>query len=271
MASSAPVSLPSPPPTISRGRGGVAGVRPRGASGISRIPVGARSVVTASETGAIIEMMQWKDAPPFLAPLATISGVVIDKKTKQPLVNTPVRFFRTPFTATTDSTGAFALVDVLPGTYEFDAGDPKLEVYDAAPELVGPIAIKYGPNELKVEIDGPSAAAQRGCNEKEGRVTMPPPFVGENAIFGTIVADHRTLASQEFMVDVLPAGAVAGSSAFSVKGKTDRAGRLRICGLPNGKATVFTLKGELEARDSLVVDPLHQVQLITLTLKRPPG
>jgi hypothetical protein len=262
---------PGVPPSITRGRGGVAVMR-RGVGGASGMPTaGRQTVVTASETGAIIEMMQWKDAPPFLAPLATISGVVMDKQTKKPLANTPIRFYRTPFAGTTDSLGAFTLVDVLPGLYEFDAGDPNLEAYGASPELVGPVAIKYGPNELKLEIDGPVAAILRGCKEKDGRVVMPPAFTGANAIFGILAADKHGVGSQEFTVDVLPAGAVPGSSAFSVKGKTDKLGRFRICGLPDGTATLFSLKDELEAKQTVTVDSGHPIQLITLTLKRPPG
>jgi hypothetical protein len=197
--------------------------------------------------------------------------MVMDKQTKQPLANTPIRFYRTPFTATTDSTGSFTLVDVLPGIYQFDAGDPNLEAYGASPELAGPIAIKYGPNPLQLEIDGPIAAILRGCREKEGRVTMPPQLAGPNAVFGIIIANKRAIPSQEFLLDVLPAGAVPGTNPFSLKGKTDQLGRFRICGLPNGTATLFSLKGDFEAKDSVVVDPLHPLRLITVTLKKASG
>jgi hypothetical protein len=273
-ASGSVISFGNAPPAglpTTRGRSGVAVIR-RGAGRTSGMPAaGRQTVVTASETGAVIEMMQWKDAPPFLAPLATISGVVMDKQTGKPLANTPIRFYRTPFTGTTDSVGAFTLVDVMPGVYEFDAGDPNLEAYEASPELVGPVAIRYGPNDLKLEIDGPMAAILRGCKEKEGRVTMPRAFAGANAIFGILVADKHAVPSTEFTVDVLPAGAVPGSSAFNVKGKTDKLGRFRICGIPDGTATLFSLKAELEASQAVTLDPLHRIQLITLTLKRPPG
>lgn len=263
--------FPSGRTAVIRSRGGAVSMG-RGSSGPVRMPASGQStVVTASETGAIIEIMQWKDAPPFLAPLATVSGVVMDKQGKKPLANTRFRFYRTPFAGTTDSLGAFTLVDVLPGLYEFDAGDPNLEAYEASPELVGPVAIKYGPNELKLEIDGPVAAILRGCKEKDGRVTMPPVFTGANAIFGILAVDKRGIPSQEFTVDVLPAGAVPGSAAFSVKGKTDKLGRFRICGLPDGTATLFSLKNELEVKQTVTVDPQHPIQLVTLTLKRPPG
>jgi hypothetical protein len=102
-------------------------------------------------------------------------------------------------------------------------------------------------------------------------VVMPKQFGGPNAVFGTLIADRRTLGNQEFVVGVLPAGAVAGTTPFPLKGKTDKMGRFRICGLPNGTATVSTRRGQLTATQAAQTDPLHPYRLIVLKLVEKPA
>ena len=248
------------------GRGGRITSPPRATTRVTR-----DATAVANETGAMIEMMQWPDSPPYVAPLATVSGVLIDKYSKRPLTNTPIRFYRTPFKTTTDSTGAFRLVDILPGVYEIDAGDFKLEEYGAAPDLIGPIAIKYGANTLELIGESPEAAAVRGCSEKmDNRVDMPKQLAGKNAIFGLVEPLSRPPKEIEFRAEVIPAGAVAGTPGFPLKGKTDKAGRFRICGLPNGRVKLTSRLGSIAAADSTVVDPEHPYRLVRMNMKTPP-
>jgi hypothetical protein len=164
------------------------------------------------------------------------------------------------------------MIDILPGVYEIDAGDPELERYGAAPELIGPVAIKFGQNKLELTGEGPTAVVVRGCGEKvDGRIDMPKQFAGRNAIFGMITPVPRPAAEIEFRVEVLPAGAVAGTPPFPLKGKTDRAGRFRICGLPNGTARITGRLGSLTGSQDLVIDPLNPYRLTTLKLAKPDG
>jgi hypothetical protein len=234
--------------------------------------IGQRVELQAVENGALIELMQWPNTPPFVAPLATISGVLIDKYTKRPLPFTPIRFYRTPYRATTDSTGAYSLVDVLPGVYEIDAGDFELERYGAAPDLIGPVTVRYGANKVNLDGEGPQAAAVRGCSDKmEGRIDMPKQLAGRNAIFGMITPETRPPREIDFTAEVIPAGAVAGTTGFPLKGKTDRFGRFRICSLPAGTVKLTSRMSGLYGADTLVVDPLHPYRLVTLKLTTPAG
>ena len=229
------------------------------------------TTATASELGAVIELMQWPDAPPYVAPLATVSGVLTDRYTKRPLANTRIRFYNTPFVTTTDSAGAFHFVDVLPGMYEMDAGDFELEKYGASGDLIGPVAIKYGPNSsLRLEGEGPAAAVVRGCGEKvDGRVEMPKPLAGPNAIFGVITTDRGGIPprNQQFLVEVIPTGAVAGTPAFPLKGKADQWGRFRVCGLPAGSIRIraATKSGIASFADVRIV-PDRPYELVTIKL-----
>jgi hypothetical protein len=249
--------------TVSRGSGAAARAPARGRS---RDPV-----LSVTETGAIIELMQWPGAPAFMAPLATVSGVAVDKLAGKPLVNTPVRLSHTPFNATTDSSGAFTMIDVLPGIYQAGVGNPQLELFEAAADLVGPIAIKFGTN-TGVTVTGDDAAttAARGCAEKkDGRVDMPKALAGTNAIFGMITsADGKVPPrGQQFIIEMTPAGAVPGTPAFPLKGKADQFGRFRACGLPAGTARIrASSKSGLSSTLDVALDPAHPYQLLTLKL-----
>lgn len=234
--------------------------------------IGQRVELQAIENGALIELMQWPNTPAFVAPLATVSGVLTDKYTKRPLPFTPIRFYRTPYRTTTDSTGAYALVDVLPGVYEIDAGDFELERYGAAPDLIGPVSVRYGANKINLTGEGPEAAAVRGCSEKmEGRIDMPKQLAARNAIFGMITPETRPPREIDFTAEVVPAGAVAGTPGFPLKGKTDRLGRFRICSLPAGTVKLTGQVRGMFGADTVVIDPLHPYRLVTLKLAKPAG
>ena len=227
--------------------------------------------LNVSETGALIELMQWPDGAPFVASLATVSGIAVDKLTNKPLPHTTVRLYQTPYTATTDSTGAFTMIDVLPGMYQADVGDPRLERYDAAGELVGPFAVKFGTNSgWKLNGDGPAATALRACAEKaDGRVDMPKPLAGSNVILGLITTASGGLPpkGQQFLVNVTPAGAVPGTPPFPLKGKADDYGRFRICGLPPGSVQIrSSIKTGLSSTLDVAIDPGQPYQLLTLKL-----
>ncbi len=227
----------------------------------------------ATITGALIEVMQWPDAPPFVARLATVSGVVTDVYTKRPLPKVPVRLDRTPFTATTDSLGRFDMVDVLPGIYQAAAGDLDLEKYAAAGKLAGPIAISFGANNIAFEAEGPAAAVVRGCSEKvDGRVDMPKALGGRHAIFGQLVGHNVVLpANQEFFAEVTPANAVPGSPAFPLKGKADRDGRFRICNLPEGtvQVRVGTKNGLVGGGEITIDDRPYRVLTVAVGVRAP--
>lgn len=244
--------------------GGAAARRARGGAVV-------RTTATAVETGAVIELMQWPDAPPYVAPLATVSGILIDKYSGKPLANTPIRFYRAPYATTTDSAGAFTFIDVLPGRYELDAGDFELEKYGASGDLIGPIAVKYGANSnLGLEAEGPAAAVTRACGEKvDGRVNMPKALSGPNAVFGVVTTSRGDVPpkDQPFFVEFLPAGAVPGTPAFPLKGKADALGRFRVCGLPAGSLRVrAATKSGVSTTVDLKIDPAKPYQLVTVKL-----
>ena len=259
------ISTRQPAPIIRGGRGGGAVV-----SGSStRMGTGQRIAIQVTESGALIELMQWPDVPPFLSPLGKISGVLIDKYSKRPLPNTPIRLYRTPYRTTTDSTGGYNLIDVLPGVYEVDAGDSELERYGAASDLI-PIAVKYGANKIDLEGEGPEAAAIRGCSDKmDGRFDAPKQLGGRNVIFGIVSLPARPAKEVEVRAEIVPTGVVAGSPGLPIKGKTDRSGRFRICNVPAGLVRLSVRDGGAIGGDSVIVDPLHPYRLVTLKAIKP--
>lgn len=249
------------------GRGGSRG------SPITRQSAGRDPVATATETGAMIEMMQWPDVATYVAPMATVSGVAIDKYTQRPLANTVVRFDRTPFRTVTDSTGAFTLIDVLPGIYSADVGDPELPKYGVEGPLLGPLAIKYGVNSgLRLEGEGTAATIVRGCGEKsDSRLMMPKAIGGPNAIFGRIVTGKQGADGLSFRAEVSLPGMTAGSAPFLLKGKTDRVGLFQICNLPpGGKVKIVTDERKaLTGMAEVPLDPAVPYALTTIKLEAP--
>jgi hypothetical protein len=243
--------------------------------GTSRAPAAIQrdSRLNISESGALIELMQWPGAPTFIVPLATISGIAVEKVSRQPLANTQVRLHSTPFVAMTDSTGAFTMIDVLPGIYHGDVGDPHLEAYGAAGELIGPLAIKFGDNTgLRLEGDGPQTTALRGCAEKiDGMVTMPRALAGSKVLFGRITdSSGYPIRERDFQAEVQPVGLIAGSPAFPLKGKTDESGLFRICGLPAGSVRLMSDDRRTTASAEIALLPETPYQLITLKVVRRP-
>ncbi|MEO5569271.1 MAG: carboxypeptidase regulatory-like domain-containing protein [Gemmatimonadaceae bacterium] len=200
-------------------------------------------VATATETGALIELMQWPGADPYLARLGWATGVVRDKLTGRPLRNTIVRLDATPFAATTDSMGTFRMIDVLPGVYAPDIGAPALDFHDIAPPLEKPRRIVAGPNDLGfIDVEGPATLVKRACDDKDfdGRI-LAPPGLGNSALFGAFVDARNRVTTPGFRVEIRPAGLVAGSGPLVIKGKTDRIGRFRVCGVPiDGTVTIIT-------------------------------
>lgn len=248
------------------GRGGVPNAMARPAS--RRDPV-----VTANETGAMIEMMQWPGVQTYIAPMGSVSGVAVDKYSGKPLANTLVRFDRTPFKAVTDSVGAFTILDVLPGLYAADIGDPDLIKYGVESPLVGPVAIRYGPNTgVRLEGEGPAATIARGCDEKsDARVMVPKAIGGPSAIFGRVMAGRLAADGLSFRAEVSLPGMTAGSAPFTLRGKTDKLGRFRVCGLPpGGKVRVVTDERKtLMGVAELPVDPAKPFSLATIQLEPP--
>jgi hypothetical protein len=163
------------------------------------------------------------------------------------------------------------MIDVLPGIYQADVGDPRLELYDASGDLVGPLAVKFGTNSgLTLEGDGPAATAMRACADKaDGRVDMPRPLAGNNAILGLITTASGGIPprGQAFTIEVTPAGAVAGTPAFPLKGKADQFGRFRACGVPDGKVRVrASTKTGMTTTLEALFDAGHPFQLVTVKL-----
>lgn len=259
---------PSSSSSMQRTRVGSGGVLTR-----ARAPRGGRDpVVTVSETGAVIELMQWADVPTYVAPLGTVSGVVIDKATKKPLTNALLRFDGTPFKTVTDSTGAFTMHDVLPGLYAADVGDPELQFYGAEAPFIGPLAIRYGANTgLRLEAEGPAGTVFRGCDEKtDGRVVMPKAIGGPNAVFGRVVAGKLAAGELGFRAEVSPVGMTPGTQPFMLKGKTDKFGRFRLCGLPHGSVKIVTdLRKSWLGIAEVTLDPLNLYRLKTIQLAAP--
>jgi hypothetical protein len=98
---------------------------------------------------------------------------------------------------------------------------------------------------------------------------MPKPLAGTNAIFGLITTATGGLPprGQEFVVEVTPAGAVAGTPAFPLKGKADQYGRFRVCGLPAGTAKLRSgTKAGTSTTLDLVISPAQPFQLLTVKL-----
>jgi hypothetical protein len=228
-------------------------------------------LLNVSEAGALIELMQWPGAPAFLAPLATISGAALDKATMKPLPDTPVRLYGTPFIAKTDSAGLFSMIDVLPGVYWVDVGDPNLELFGVSGDLVGPLAVKYGRNsDVRVGGESPAMTAIRGCAEKmDGRLDMPAVMKGDNVLFGRIIdGSGLPMPNREFRAEVSLANATAGSAAFPLKGKTDKTGRFRLCGLPASRVRVISDDRNNVAAEETRLESGAGYAVVTLTLER---
>ena len=118
--------------------------------------------------------------------------------------------------------------------------------------------------------EGPEAVVVRGCGDKvDGRIDMPKQFAGKNAIFGQVTFDSRPVKEADLRIEVTLAGAVAGTPAFPLKGKTDKQGRFRVCGLPSDTVALTARLGELGGTGRTTIAPLHPYDLVTVKLAKP--
>jgi hypothetical protein len=239
---------------------------------------GGSPPATASITGAVIELMQWPDAPPYFATLGAVSGIAREKGTDRLLRNTEVRLNGTPFTGMTDSTGAFRIMDVLPGVYTMDLGDPVLELHGVAPRAPTPLRVAAGENDFgPVDVDNGAEIVKRACKDDEGGRVRLPENLGDAAVLGALIDSAGVPVSRSFTVEVRPAGLPADSASITAKGRTDRFGRFKVCGVPPDGTVTFasdssrTLVGRGELTFDSVTTRESPFQVIVIKLAPKPG
>jgi hypothetical protein len=88
-------------------------------------PVTART----REVGGILVSATWADGARLGHPLGTITGVVTDADTRQPLPRVPVGIDRSTYDTTTSEKGTFQFTDVMPWTYDVTAADSTLAAF----------------------------------------------------------------------------------------------------------------------------------------------
>jgi hypothetical protein len=241
---------------------------------------GAAQGSTSTVTGAMIEMMQWPDAPPYVATLGAVSGTAKEKRTGRLIRGRQVRLNGTPFTAVTDSSGAFRIFDVLPGVYAMDVGDPILDFLQLTSRDPRGFRVNAGENDIgTVEVESGADLVKRACDDDFREQVKIPAGLGNAAVFGAVMDTLANPVRATFWVEVRPASLVAGSPPFAIKGKTDGFGRFRICGLPiDGTVTITTDEiGSMTGRAELVFDPVtaqaapYQLAGVVIRPKPPAG
>jgi hypothetical protein len=220
-----------------------------------------------TETGAMIELLEWPGAPPYVATLATVRGVVRDPDTKELIAGANITFANTPYRATADSLGAFSLVDVLPGTYDVYTDDPTLDPYGASAAFPPPRVVHPGSNDFG-EIPGetPAALVKKNCVQNiMGR--LPAPALGTAAIFGLV----KDGGSHDIRMEIAPTGG-ASLAPLTLTGRTDPYGRFRVCGLPPSSVSVLVDSGKsTTGHGSVTITKGSSYELLPIELgSRPP-
>jgi hypothetical protein len=225
-------------------------------------------VILAIETRGMIHRMQWPEGEPYVVPLARLTGVVMDKLTRQPIRNAIIGLPQTPFFSFTDTAGAFVITDVLPGKYEIAVGDSALETFDAHSPRLGPFDIVAGDVNLNLTAEGPLASAQRGCLEKrEGRTDFTGPQRAGHVVFGTIRLENgRPFRRLPFEATVTP----VGGGPVVLQGRTDADGRFRVCGLPFSQVRVSVANPGAAGTAETTIDELNPYQIVRITAVRAP-
>ncbi|HET9424748.1 MAG TPA: carboxypeptidase-like regulatory domain-containing protein [Gemmatimonadaceae bacterium] len=271
------------PPRLRRGRpGGSIEFRPM-PNGITTIHQwhirswadDSRSTVN----GAVLELMQWPEAPPYFATLGAVSGVAREKETGRLMRGREVRLGGTPFQATTDSTGAFRIMDVLPGVYAMDVGDPILELHALSPRAPRGFRVEPGENDVgTIEIETGAQLVKRACSGQLLTQVTLPPGLGSAAVIGMIVDSAGRPVHVPFSVEVRADTAAAGSPALVIQANSDFMGRFRICGVPlDGRVTITTEEvGGMAGRAEVVFEPSKALvtpyRTVAIALQRkPPG
>ncbi len=81
------------------------------------------------EVGGILVFASWADSARLRHPLGTITGVVTDASTHQPVPQALVSIDRSTYRAVTGAAGAFQLSDVMPWSYDLLATDSTLGAF----------------------------------------------------------------------------------------------------------------------------------------------
>lgn len=183
----------------------------------------------------------------------TVSGVVTDSATSQPLANARLRLRESGTTTSTDATGRFTFGRVLPGRYTLLTNTPSLDSVGATSALLLPITESIA--SLAVRVPNATRVLPMVCQMTPDSVAA----LGTVGVVRGLVTRDSTLRSDAFvggtMSDTASVQLVLqwrdSTSGLTRTARTvaDESGRYRVCGLP--MRTPIMVRAELGALSSV--------------------
>ncbi len=199
-------------------------------------------------------------------PTSRLAGVVRDSSSGQPLAGARLELVGTGRDATADARGEFAFGDVLLGNYTVSVRTPSLERAGLAVRQ----AIDFSDPRARVEILVPTADQIRRalCGSTgggaSGVITGQVSRAGDS--LGVAAADVEVTWTQGAVRD--GHGVIAQPRPVRVAGKTDAAGRFRICNVPLTGAWISASAGTEMSADQPVTFAGEHLARIDLSLDR---
>lgn len=217
------------------------------------------------ESGGQLARATWSDGTQWRASLGTVRGVARSSD-GAPAAGLTMLLAGTPYTAVTDSLGAFVFHDVLPGPYPVHAVDPKLATLGISLPTAAQVTATLDTVSLVVSVPTARGIAFDVC---------PPEARTGNDAHGVYVL-ARALTAEGRPVEgagwSLRAHHSADWSELAAVGKSDRDGLIAVCTRIKSGWPV-DLKVVVPGTDTVRVSRVltETVNLIPVIVPAPPG
>lgn len=248
--------------------------------GQTRMGYGARSQL---EAGAQLARAEWKDGTSWIAPLATVTGTVIDPKTRRPRADVLIALLNAGRSVRTDSAGRFGFDELVDGPYRLAVDDTltamfydivnadaarltwqratelAIERTNAGKESASPLVRVYSVSPdsnppITIELPSIEDAFRRSCGKQiqgdsTGALALWVLLRGKPAPNTQVTARWQN-----------------GSTPVERSAKSDDQGRAIICGAPRDQTiSVSTFRdGGARTQTDVIIGPKRLVALVLI-------
>ena len=203
------------------------------------------------------------EADVWRGPAARLDGRAIEDQNGRPVAGVRIVLVGTNYATTTDSVGAFSIVDVLPGEYVLEARSPRLEALGLDAPTTARLALGDSTSSANLRMLPVRTAIARVCAMSD---TL-------GAVQGRVEdAEHRGVSDARVVARWFTAvhlGDGSGTSGFgpTLSILTDKDGRFRLCGLPRDHTvTISAARDNLVApRQTVRIETIQDLAIVTLT------
>lgn len=202
------------------------------------------SVIAMHEGGGLIASGRLADGTSWSAPLAALTGRVLNSTSGEPVPGATVTLDSTDYRAMTDGSGRFAVPGVLPGPYVARVRD-SVAVLTLMPDTAA--SLSSDPTVQQVVTREATARVEAGLSRTEPidiRLPWREPIPGcgggdasqpRFTVIGFVLTPDSIPLSFSRIQLAWADSARSGTSATTVAAETDAVGFFRVCGIVGGR------------------------------------